>query len=151
MRGIHQWPVNSPHKRPVTRQMFPFDDIIMTNTPLSIEGGSYQYELWKLYCCTYDTYKYMCHATPLYHTISYIHDIVITVNCTVGTVIAFQRLNILFTPVVFFQNQVLKDTVKQETNFNEFSGKLLVIKGILTIEMDGLVDWWNIWCIIWYT
>ena len=29
MQGIHRWPVNSPHKRPVTRKMFPFDDIIM--------------------------------------------------------------------------------------------------------------------------
>ena len=29
MRGIHQWPVNSPHKGPVTRRMFPFDDVIM--------------------------------------------------------------------------------------------------------------------------
>ena len=30
MRGIHRWPVNSPHKGPVTRKMFPFDDVIMT-------------------------------------------------------------------------------------------------------------------------
>ena len=30
--GIHRWPVNSPHKGPVTRKMFPFDDVIMTNT-----------------------------------------------------------------------------------------------------------------------
>ena len=27
--GIHRWQVNSPHKRPVTRKMFPFDDVIM--------------------------------------------------------------------------------------------------------------------------
>ena len=27
--GIHQWPLNSPHKGPVTRKMFPFDDVIM--------------------------------------------------------------------------------------------------------------------------
>ena len=27
--GVHQWPVNSPHKGPVTRKMFPFDDVIM--------------------------------------------------------------------------------------------------------------------------
>ena len=27
--GIHQGPVNSPHKWPVTRKMFPFDDVIM--------------------------------------------------------------------------------------------------------------------------
>ena len=29
VRGIHRWPVNSSHKRPVTRKMFPFDDVIM--------------------------------------------------------------------------------------------------------------------------
>ena len=29
VRGIHRWPVNSPHKRPVTRKMFPFDDVII--------------------------------------------------------------------------------------------------------------------------
>ena len=32
VRRIHQWPVNSPHKWPVTRKMFPFDDVIMTPT-----------------------------------------------------------------------------------------------------------------------
>ena len=26
VQGIHRWPVNSPHKGPVTRKMFPFDD-----------------------------------------------------------------------------------------------------------------------------
>ena len=29
VRGIHWWPVNSPHKGPVMQKMFPFDDIIM--------------------------------------------------------------------------------------------------------------------------
>ena len=29
VRGIQRWPVNSPHKAPVTRKMFPSDDIIM--------------------------------------------------------------------------------------------------------------------------
>ena len=29
VRGIHRWPGNSPHKGPVKRKMFPFDDIIM--------------------------------------------------------------------------------------------------------------------------
>ena len=27
--GNSPWPVNSPHKRPVTRKIFPFDDVIM--------------------------------------------------------------------------------------------------------------------------
>ena len=32
VRGIfHRWPVNSPHKWPVMRKMFPFDDVIMFN------------------------------------------------------------------------------------------------------------------------
>ena len=31
VRGIHQWPVNSPQKGSVTQKMFPFDDVIMWN------------------------------------------------------------------------------------------------------------------------
>ena len=31
VRGIHRGPVNSPHKRPVTRQLFPFDDVIKSH------------------------------------------------------------------------------------------------------------------------
>ena len=34
VRGIHRWPGNSPHKWPVTRQMFPFDDVIMGSSDL---------------------------------------------------------------------------------------------------------------------
>ena len=33
VRGIHRWPVNSPHKWPVTWKMFPFDDVIVVNHP----------------------------------------------------------------------------------------------------------------------
>ena len=40
MRGIHRGPVDSPHIGPVTRKMFPFDDVIMggrkTTTPTII-------------------------------------------------------------------------------------------------------------------
>ena len=31
VRRIHRWPVNSPHKWPVTGKMIPFDDVIMNN------------------------------------------------------------------------------------------------------------------------
>ena len=37
VRGSHRWPVNSPHKRLVTRKMFPFNDLIM----------KIQQEVWK--------------------------------------------------------------------------------------------------------
>ena len=39
VRGIHRWPVDSPLKRLVTRKMFPFNDVIMFSSPLSL--------LWK--------------------------------------------------------------------------------------------------------
>ena len=32
VRGIHGGPVNFPHKWPVTRKMFPFDNVIMEQT-----------------------------------------------------------------------------------------------------------------------
>ena len=35
VRGMHRWPVNSPHKWPVTRKMFVFDDVIMGNHELA--------------------------------------------------------------------------------------------------------------------
>ena len=35
VRGIHRWPVNSPHKWPVTQKMLPFDDVIMKVTELT--------------------------------------------------------------------------------------------------------------------
>ena len=35
---IHRWPVNFPHKWPVTRKMFPFDDVIMCSVNYAIIG-----------------------------------------------------------------------------------------------------------------
>ena len=35
VRGIHQWPVDSPHKGPVTQKMFPSDGVIMSWTSYS--------------------------------------------------------------------------------------------------------------------
>ena len=35
VRGIHRWPVNSPHKGPVTRKMVPFDDVTMSGHGLT--------------------------------------------------------------------------------------------------------------------
>ena len=39
--GIHRWPVNSPHNGPVTRKMFPFDDVIMIKR-LGIRASQFQ-------------------------------------------------------------------------------------------------------------
>ena len=47
VRGIHRGPVNSPHKWPVTRKMFPFDDVIMSQgiSPVTVEFSRWQYML----------------------------------------------------------------------------------------------------------
>ena len=38
VREIHRGPVNFPHKWPVTRKMFPFDDVIMIHQILNLGG-----------------------------------------------------------------------------------------------------------------
>ena len=48
MRGIHKWPVDSPHKGPVRWKMFPFDDIITKCDGLSI---------WQTYPIDYKSSK----------------------------------------------------------------------------------------------
>ena len=52
VRGIHQGPVNSPHKWPVTRKIFPFDDVIMLPA----------------------IYRYICFLSSFRHTVQ-------TLNC----------------------------------------------------------------------
>ena len=48
VRGIHRWPVFSPHKGPVTRKILPFDDVIMKvprasgNNPPFPKSGYYR-------------------------------------------------------------------------------------------------------------
>ena len=54
--GIHQWPVNSPHKWPVTQKIFPFYDVIMTTTPFPPSVHTFWTPLWQLLqisqCCS---------------------------------------------------------------------------------------------------
>ena len=52
VRGIHRGPVNSPHKWPVTRKMFPFDDVIMYRASATTNCITSQelYTRFALYC-----------------------------------------------------------------------------------------------------
>ena len=36
LRGIHWWPVNSPHNEPVTRKVFPFDYVIIITNGIEL-------------------------------------------------------------------------------------------------------------------
>ena len=41
VRGIHRWLVNSSHKGPVMRKMFPFDDVIMFQQRNTVKHARY--------------------------------------------------------------------------------------------------------------
>ena len=43
---IHRWPMNSTHKGPVTRKMFPFDDVIMNNVNGKLWSKGYLALAW---------------------------------------------------------------------------------------------------------
>ena len=45
VEGIHRWPVNSPHQAPVTRKMFPFDDVIKGTSAAMLMTMSYVHAL----------------------------------------------------------------------------------------------------------
>ena len=61
VRGIHRWPVNSPHNWPVTRKMFPFDDAIMTSES---NAGKELYTLvsclWRQYFVQQQQHQHQC-------------------------------------------------------------------------------------------
>ena len=50
VRGIHRWPVDSPHKGPVTRTMFPSDDIIMV-FPAYLHWQHLPQWVYHYFCC----------------------------------------------------------------------------------------------------
>ena len=52
--GIHRRPVNSPHKWPVTRKMFPFDYVIMTFLSLMLTLGFDHQDIESFRCCNLD-------------------------------------------------------------------------------------------------
>ena len=46
MKIIHRWPVNYSHKEPVTRKMFPFDDVIIPS--ITLFGYAVSFRWWSL-------------------------------------------------------------------------------------------------------
>ena len=80
MRGIHRRPVNSPHKGPVTRKIFPFDDVFMrtaledTSQSWACQGTSeyYRCDSWFLYdqlCSDFHSEYRLNQLTPNKHKV----------------------------------------------------------------------------------
>ena len=52
VKGIHRWPVNSPHNGLITRKMFAFDDVIMNHyihNTHTIDHTFCELKVWSLY------------------------------------------------------------------------------------------------------
>ena len=75
VRGIHRWPVNSPHKGPVTQKMLPFDDVIMSMWPLdesigqgfssNIDNHSQLVTIKPIFRITYEWLYFFCWSNPV--------------------------------------------------------------------------------------
>ena len=77
VRGIHRWPVNSPHKWPVAQKMVPFDYVIMPSQkmhscsiPMYCKENLYIWQQDSMlaatkyaYCQMKDLYPSMCVST----------------------------------------------------------------------------------------
>ena len=75
--GIHRWPVNSPHKGPVARKMFPFHDVINNIRNLGVIAwtrnvcclflsvGIWFYLRWKMYHHMTNSYHWK-HRTVIF-------------------------------------------------------------------------------------
>ena len=55
VRGIHRWPVISPHKGPVMRKIFPFDDVII----ISYNAKGIISHIWTVKC-PWSSYVLLC-------------------------------------------------------------------------------------------
>ena len=78
-RGIHRWPVNSPHTWPVTQKMFPFDDVIMhifnkLQTHIPNQSLSTDHKIWKssMEVCCFVVFR--CRSIiPIPHRLTSVH------------------------------------------------------------------------------
>ena len=75
VQGSHRWPVNSPYKWPVTRKMFPFDDVIVT---VLIRRSRCLTKMWPIWWLSYKSVLTLISRTllfPLNSTSIYIRSI----------------------------------------------------------------------------
>ena len=81
VRGIHRGPVNSLHKWPVTRKMFPFDDVIMRITGTNRWGTKYS--------------KWSHHVSVMYHLYFKLSTVLYAISCDVTLFYELMRPNFI--------------------------------------------------------
>ena len=90
VQGIHRGPVNSPHKWPVTRKMFPFDDVIMqTSILLHTLVHTYSLEIcnvsqMRFQIIHYNKTEWHSHVVNSLFWVSYDKVFQFLIECTLG-------------------------------------------------------------------
>ena len=116
-RGIHRWPVNSPHKWPVTRKMSPFDDVIMI---ISYVTYTITTALLNIPCCTQKTlwlWYFSCiHTLFQIFTCCFLQDERSQVLTTTGLVIAVSDFLLYLTPDTLI-DPIEKTTLKNHCEY----------------------------------
>ena len=73
MQGIHRGPVNFPHKVPVTRKVFPFDDVIMLkNSEKTSHSSPFIRVSYWVFCCINSINEVLALSLILYSLLCYI-------------------------------------------------------------------------------
>ena len=123
VRGIHRWPVNSPHKGPVSRKVFPFDDVIM-----SCDRDNYRSSAWTL-----GRYQQI----QCFHVICLLFCSVLSgfINCSCGIDIIHLPIFIRVASLALW-NSYDVDTIK---NLN----LIALIANKATLKDMGKIDLWQ--------
>ena len=144
--GIHRGPVNSPHKGPVTRKMFPFDDVIMSSSIKQI--SKYSLKMLKsdrslYFKCSFIwsaiLFPLLCCCPPLIITSLYIIKIFITAcepQCKdiCGTVMIKIRLYVYeIGKIDTLLGLLNKIAIKK--NHQQYSQALVVQSGIINLSL----------------
>ena len=74
VRGIYRWPVNSSHKRPVTRKMSVFDDVIMIQAKwVHLRNLRHRIMIWTVLFQSYHNTSIQTHRSQRPHCHTHVH------------------------------------------------------------------------------
>ena len=146
--GIHRGPVNSPHKGPVTRKMFPFDDVIMTDNWLTMNKTPYKH-IARIH--TFSVQKYnMYWIDPRRLPSLYPGLLRLPLN---HQVIFFSKCDIIFMLLTVNVKFLLEICVVQRIFVSILGTYGLVLWHWYSVEYATMhfqlfMDWWTTWKLI---
>ena len=113
--GTHRGPVNSPHKGPVTRKMFPFDDVIMEQFNLRTLNRNVDQDDWpntslatKAAACQATNVWQACHFQWMQYPIVWRFIDGLVQDCSISAANALEILQSCTEPSIWDQTLVIQ-------------------------------------------